>query len=154
MPTYDVENTNGINKGRYLLLANKPQIVLWGTEGMPQRIQRHGRATLHWSAHPQREQDETEKSSYGLGWLQKAIWYGSTKLDNKLPQNEQNIRWSHKLYRENHENLESEIDNRQEKLTCSEDPKRYIPRRCTIIITIYDCDDVTQPHTQKMYSRI
>ena len=37
-------------------------------------------------------------------------------LDNKLPQNVQNIRWSHKLYLENHENLESRFDSRREKL--------------------------------------
>ena len=68
VPTYDMENTNGTNKGRDLLLANKPWIVPQGTERMPQRIQRYRRATLHWSAHPEREQDDTEKSSYGLDW--------------------------------------------------------------------------------------
>ena len=35
-------------------------------ERMLQRIQRHSRGTLHISAHPKREQDQTEKSSYGL----------------------------------------------------------------------------------------
>ena len=57
-----------------------------------------------------------EKSSYGLDWLQKGIWYGLAKLENKLPQNVRNIRWSHKLYLENHENLESGIDSWREKL--------------------------------------
>ena len=66
LPTDDVENINSTNKGRDLLLANKPQIVPWGTERMPQRIQRHRRVTLHRSSHSQREQDQTEKSSYGL----------------------------------------------------------------------------------------
>ena len=47
----------------------------------------------------QQEQDETQKSSYGLDWQQKGVWYGPTKLDNKLSQNVQNIR-SHKIYRE------------------------------------------------------
>ena len=47
-----------------------------------------------------REQDQTEKSSHGLDWLQKGMWYGSAKLDDKRPQNIQNIRWGHKLYRE------------------------------------------------------
>ena len=32
-------------------------------------------------------------------------------LDNKLPQNVQNITWSHQLYGENHENLESRVDS-------------------------------------------
>ena len=49
------------------------------------------KATLHWSTHPQREQDGTEKSSYGLGLTSKTIWYGPTKLNNKLHQNVQDI---------------------------------------------------------------
>ena len=32
-------------------------------------------------------QFEKEKSSYGLNWLQKDLWYDPEKLDNKLPQN-------------------------------------------------------------------
>ena len=87
-------------------------------------------------------------------WIQKGILYGPTKLDNKLSQNVQNIRWSHKLYRENHQNLVSEIDSRREKLSWSKDPKRYIPRRCTITITIYNCNDATKPHTQEVHNRI
>ena len=43
--TYDEENINSTNKGGDLLLANKPQVVPWGTERMPQRISRHKRAT-------------------------------------------------------------------------------------------------------------
>ena len=48
----------------------------------------------------------------------------------------------------------SGVDSRREKLSRSKDPKRYIPRRCPITITIYKIDDATQPHTQKMHSRI
>ena len=47
MITYDVENTNGTNKGRYLFLANKPLIIPGGTERMLQMIQRHKRTTLY-----------------------------------------------------------------------------------------------------------
>ena len=61
------------NKGRDLLLSNKPQIVPWRTEMMLQRIQRHSRVTLLRSTHPKWEQDQTEKSSYGLDCLQKGI---------------------------------------------------------------------------------
>ena len=143
MPTYDVENTYSTNKGSDLFLANKLRIVPWGTERMLQRIQRHKRTTLHWSAHPERKQNKTQKSSYGLDWRQKGIRYGLTKLENVLPQNVQNIRWSHKLYRENYENLKSGIDCRRKKLSWSKDPKRYISRSCTITITNYNCDDVT-----------
>ena len=31
-----------------------------------------------------RKSDETEKSSYGLDWMQKGIWQVCAKLDNKL----------------------------------------------------------------------
>ena len=37
LPTNDVENINSTNKGRDLLLANKPRIVPWRTERMLQR---------------------------------------------------------------------------------------------------------------------
>ena len=53
--TDDVDNTNRTNKGRDLLLANKPWIVPWGAERIPQRIQRHSRVTLHKLAHPKRK---------------------------------------------------------------------------------------------------
>ena len=77
LPTDDVENINCTNKGRDLLLANKPQIVHWRTERMQQRIQRYSRITLHRSTHPKWEENQTEKSSYGLDWLKKRymVWF-------------------------------------------------------------------------------
>ena len=128
---------------RDLLLANQPWIIPWLTERMPQRIQRHSRVTLHRSTHPKWEQDQTEKPSYGLDWLQKGRWYGSAKLDNKLPQNVRNITWSHKLSRENHENLEGRIDSRRKKLGWNKDPRSYFSRRWTITVTIHNCHDAT-----------
>ena len=68
----DVENINSTNKGRDLLLTNKLRIIPWGTEGIPQRIQRHNKVTLHRSSYPKREQDRTEKCSYGLDWFRKS----------------------------------------------------------------------------------
>ena len=56
---------------------------------MLQRIQRHRRTILLWSAHLQREQGEMQKSSYGMDWIRRGIWYGPTKLVNKLSQNVQ-----------------------------------------------------------------
>ena len=67
LPTDDVENINRINVGRDLLLATKPRIVTWGTEKMLQRIQRHNRVTLHRSAHPKREQYQTE--NLAMAWI-------------------------------------------------------------------------------------
>ena len=72
LPTQYVENINSTNKGRYLLLANKPQTVPWRTERMPQKVLRYRRITLHRLGYPQRGQDRTKKSSYSLHWQQKA----------------------------------------------------------------------------------
>ena len=139
-----MKNINSTNKGRDLLVLNKPRIVSQGAERVPQRIQRHVWVTLHRSTHIKWEKNQIEKYSYGLDWIQKGIWYGSAKLDYKLPQNVQNIRWSHKVYRENHENLESGIDSRRKKLSWNKNPKRYISRRCTIILTIHNCHDANK----------
>ena len=98
-PTYDVENINSTNRESDLQFANKSWIVPWRTESMPQKIQSHRRNTLHKSAHPQRDQDQTEESSYGLNWLQKGIWYSPPNLDNKLPQNVQNIEKTMKTWK-------------------------------------------------------
>ena len=72
--TDDVENINSTNKGSDLLLANKPWIIPSGTERMPQKTQGHRRVTLHRSANPKQEQDQTEKSSYGLVDCKKAYY--------------------------------------------------------------------------------
>ena len=132
----------------------RPGIVPWRTERMSQRIQRQSRVTLHRSTHPKWKQEQTEKSSYGLDRLQKGIWYGSTKLDNKLSQNVQNITRNHKLHRKKHEKLESWINSRRKKLGWNKDPKRDFPRRCTVTPTIHNCHNATEPHTQKMHGRI
>ena len=63
----DVENINSTNKGRDLLLANKPRIVPWRTERMLQRIQRHSRITLHRSTHSKWQQNQTEKLA--MAWI-------------------------------------------------------------------------------------
>ena len=75
--TNDVENINSTNKGRDLQLANKPRIVHWRTEKMPQRISRHCRVAFRRSAHPKWKQDQMEKSSYGIGLTTKRqmIWF-------------------------------------------------------------------------------
>ena len=74
--------TNNITELNELIYAGAKLVfekigIPWRTERMSQRIQRHSRITQHRSTHPKREQDKTEKSSYGLDWLQEGIWYGS-----------------------------------------------------------------------------
>ena len=149
-----MENTNSTNKGKNLLFANKPRIFPWRTERMPQRTQRQSRITLHRSTHPKWVLDKTEKSSYGLDWLREGIWYAPTKLDITLSQNVQNITWSHKLHRRDHEDLESGTDSRRKKHSWNKDPKRHLPRSYTIALTIHNSHDATEPHTQKMQCRI
>ena len=43
---------------------------------------------------------------------------------------------------------------RRKELSRSKNPKRHIPGRCTITITICDSHDATQPHPLEMHSRI
>ena len=133
-----MENINSPCKGRDLLLADKPRIVPWGTKRMPQRIQRHTRTTLQRSLHHKRKQEQ--RGNLALEWSdyrKNSIWYGSAKLDDKLPQNIPKIRWRHKFSWENHENLESRIDCWRKKLSWSKGLKRYFSRRCTITVTIH-----------------
>ena len=149
-----MKNINSTNKERDILLANKPRTVPWRTERILQRIQRLSRVTLHRSTRLKRKQEQMKKSSYGLDRLQKGIWYGSTKLDNKLSQNVKNITRSHKLHRKKHEKLQSWINSRRKKLGWNKDPKRDFPRRCTVTSTIRNYHESTKPHTQKMHGRI
>ena len=109
LPTNDVENTNSTNMGKDLQLAHKPWIVHWRIERMPKRIQSHSRITIHRSAHPIWKQEQTEISSYGLDRLQKGIWFGSTKRDNKLSQNVQNITRNYELHRKIMKNWRVEL---------------------------------------------
>ena len=68
LPTDDVENINSTDKRIDLQLANKLQIVSWGTERMLQRIQRHSRVTLHRSAHAKWE-SKTRRKNLAITWI-------------------------------------------------------------------------------------
>ena len=60
-----MENINRTNKGRDILLANKPWIVPWRTERMPQMIQRHSRVTLHRSTH----ESKNRRKNLAMAWI-------------------------------------------------------------------------------------
>ena len=79
-------HTNNLpTKGIDLLLAKK--IIPWGEERMQQRNQGHRRVNLHRSANPQRDQDQTEKSSYTLDWLKKCHmvnWLKMYKISDEV----------------------------------------------------------------------
>ena len=62
-----MEITNSTNNGKYLLIGNKLRIVGRGTERMPQSIKSYRRASLHRSAHPQRDQDQAE--NLAMAWI-------------------------------------------------------------------------------------
>ena len=125
-PTDGVENTNSTNQWEDLLLTNKP------------------RSIIHWSTDRRAEKKETKKSS--VNWLQKYIGHCSAKLDNTMSLNVQDIRLSHKVYRENHEKLESWTVSRRKKLSWGENPERNLPGRCTVNITIYNSDDTIESY--------
>ena len=114
LPIDDMENINSPNKGRDLLLISR----LFPEKQERCRKGYRGTAELLYMDQQilNERKDHTKKISYGLDWLQKGIWNHPAKLDNKLPQNVQNITWSHKLYREN---LESGIDSMRKKLSWS-----------------------------------
>ena len=132
MPTNDVGNTN----------STKTLTVSRGKEKLPQVDQRYRRATPHESTHPQGMQDEMEKFNYGINWLQKGIWYGPTKQDNRLSKFHK-IFGCHKFCRKYLGKLESQLMNRKEKLNWSENPERNLPRRITVTITICNSNYAT-----------
>ena len=144
LPINDVENTNSTNKGKYLLLTNKPLIVPWRKQSMLQWIQRHSRITLHKSTHPKWEQDKTEKSSYCLAY-------------DMVPQ----IRIIHclQMYK-----ISPEVINFIEKtmqtwraggrrLTETK-IQRGIFQRGALSPLLFIIAMMAQPHTQKMHNRI
>ena len=87
MFTDDVVDLNSTSKVGDLLLDKKLQAVSQETE-MPQGKESNMISTLHWPTYPQ---GKSKKCSYSVHWLQKII-HGSTKLDNRLSQNVQDIR--------------------------------------------------------------
>ena len=152
--TDDVENTNDTNQLRDLFLNNKQQIVTRGTGRMLQRIQRHRKTTLYRLAHPQRDQDKTRKYIYG--------WIDFKKAYDMVPQSWIiNCLKMYKLWNEvinilekTMKNLESAIDSRRERLAEGKNQIRIFQRDAVWPLQIYNCNNATQPHIKKMYSRI
>ena len=143
LPTDDVENINSTNWGRDLLLTTSRGLFTEEQKGWCKKF-RGTEELLYIDQHIANESKAwRKKSTYDRDWLQKGIWYGSTKLDDKLPKNVQNTIFSLKRYREKYENLENGIDSKRKKLSWSKDPKRYISRRYTITVTIHNCHDST-----------
>ena len=137
MTTYDVENTNGKNKGRDLQLVNKR----WALPEEQKECRKEDRGIgelLNIDQNFLKESKTRQKNLYGVDWLQNDIWSSPVQLEYKLSRND--IRPSHKILWENHGNLENGIENWRVKLSWSEDPEGYIQGRCTITITIWNSD--------------
>ena len=87
-------------------------------------------------------ESKTKISSYGLDWLQKGLWYGFAKLGNKLPQNVQIFRWSltlsRKLWKPGEWNWQQEEEAKLKRRS-----KEVFSRRCSITVTIHNCQDAT-----------
>ena len=72
--------TPQIEENIYLYVAD----CSGGTEEMPKGDERNRRATVFWSTYSEGGQNETQKCSYGVGWLQKGIRYSPAKRDYKF----------------------------------------------------------------------
>ena len=103
-------------------------------------IKKNRRSTIHWSTHPQGEQNETKKCSYGVDWQQKGIWCGLAmyKITDEVI----------KFIEETMKNWRVELIEGETSLT-GENSQRYIPRRCTITIIICNSDDTTHSHRKR-----
>ena len=97
-------------------------------------------------------ESKTRRKNLAMVWMgiQKGLWHSFLTMF----QNEQNIRRSHWINRENHGKLESRFDNRKKKLSWSENPERGLPWKCAIIITICYRDDDTQPRSKEVHRPI
>ena len=93
LPTKDAEDTNSTHKVNDILLTNKPRIVLWRTERMPQRIQRHSKITLHRSTH--RNESKTRRKNLAMAWID------YKKVNGMVPQRW--ILYCLKIYKISHE---------------------------------------------------
>ena len=145
VPTNKVESTRGINTGKDLLFATNRGLFQEKQKGCRNDSSGTRENTTFINTSSTRAMPEGKNLNVPCIDYKKGIWYGFTKLDKKMTQNIQDIGRSHKLYQENHENLEREIDSMRQNLSWNEDPGWYNPERCTITITICNCVDNTQP---------
>ena len=84
-----------------------------------------------------------KKPLYDVDRLLKSIWYDPAMLDNRLSQNVQDIRLSHKVYGKYHRKLESRTDCRRKKLNWGENPDRDLLGKYAITISICKSDEAT-----------
>ena len=78
--------------------------MLWIISRKIERMQ-HENKRNEWpiiAAHRQWDQNQTEKRSHAIDWLQKGPWYGPANLDKIMSENVQNIQQTYKHHHESH----------------------------------------------------
>ena len=130
LPTDDVENINSTNKKAIYYSLTSCGLFPEEKNGC-RKESRVMRELLYIDQYILNESKTRRKN---LAMTDKKAHMFPTKLDNKLPQNVQSIRWSHKLYRENYEIPVSGIDCWRAMFSWSKGPKRYISRRYTFML--------------------
>ena len=114
------------------------------------RWTRRAAGLLYTDQHILKESREVGKSSHGVDWLQKGLWYGLTTLDNRLSENKQNIRQNHKIHQGSHAKLENGINSERKNFSRGVNPKRS-SRKCAFAITICNSNGTTQSHIWEMH---
>ena len=72
-------------------------------------------------------------------------------VHNRLFENVQDIRQSHKIHHGSHEAVESEIDNGKKNFIRGENPERHFPGRCSVTIIIHNSNDTFQLYTKEVH---
>ena len=132
-----------------LLFSNKPRTVLRRTERMIQRRKRIG--YLHWSVHPQKEPNETQKYNYSMDWLQKI---NDIVTQSWIINSPQIYKITNKVAKFIQETIKKNGElnwPQEEKFNWSDNPKRYILRRISITFIIGNRDDGIQSHNWEMH---
>ena len=101
---------------------------------MPQENPKNRRCIIYINISSTRaKRDEKIHLWSGLTAKRHTIW--SRKLDNRLPQNVQDIRRNHEAYEENQRKVEGGIDSRKKRFSSGKNPEWYIPGRFALTIT-------------------
>ena len=88
-----------------LVVSNRRDATKNG-RGATKQIKRNRWSTGHLTAHPQKEQSEAEKCSYGVDWRYNSLWYGPSILYSKSSKNVQDVPKNHQG---SHEKLKGEL---------------------------------------------
>ena len=83
--------------------------------------------------------------------LQKSLLCGSTKVDNRMSKNTQNIQQSYKLHHKSHGKLKNGMSNKKTNPSKREKPKGNLPGIFILTTVIFYINDATQLYTYEMH---